>query len=161
MSVSVRVAEPNDVDAIVAFGADVVPQHYASILGADAAQAQLAWWTSHRIESAVAAGRIHVAVAGDVVVGVSETGEYAGEQIIWKLYLAPERRGRSLGAELLRRAVDSLPDGARHVLVEHFAGNGRAGNFHQREGFTAIRTEDARSNDPNAAVVWRRLELDS
>ncbi|MGB3687316.1 MAG: GNAT family N-acetyltransferase [Ornithinimicrobium sp.] len=135
MSESVRMAETSDVGAIVAFGAGVVPQHYAAILGADAAQAQLAWWTSDRMQSAVTAGRVHLAVTDDAVVGVVETGEFAGEQVIWKLYLAPDRRGRSLGAELLRRAVESLPDGAGHVLVEHFAGNGGAGNFYEREGF--------------------------
>lgn len=132
MSVSIRIAETNDVDASIEFGAGVVPNHYASILGVDAARAQLAWWTRDRMESAVMAGRVHVAVAGDVIVGVSETGEFAGQQIIWKLYLSPDFRGRSLGAELLRRAVDSLPADVEHVLVEHFAGNGRAGSFYQR-----------------------------
>ncbi len=107
------------------------------------------------------AGRVHVAVAGDVIVGMSETGEFAGEQIIWKLYLSPDFRGRSLGAELLRRAVDSLPADVEHVLVEHFAGNGRAGSFYQREGFTAIRTENESSENANAAIVWRRLELEN
>ncbi len=82
MSVSVRVAGPNDVDAIVAFAADLVPRRYAPILGVDAAQAQFAWWTTDPIESAVAAGRVHVVVAGDAVVGVSQTGEYAGDQVI-------------------------------------------------------------------------------
>lgn len=161
MSVSIRVAKPKDVDAIVAFGAEVVPQHYAPILGADGAQAQLEWWTSSRIASAVAAHRVLLAVTDEAIVGVCETGQYAGEQVIWKLYLASDRRGRSLGAELLRRAVDSLPDTARHVLVEHFAGNDRAGSFYQREGFAAVHTETAHSGNPRAAVVWRRLELDS
>lgn len=161
MSVSLRMAEPNDVDAIVAFGARVVPPHYTPILGADAAQAQLAWWTRDRIEPAVMAGRVHVAVVGHAVVGVSETGEFNGEQVIWKLYLAPDFRGRSLGIELLRHCVDALPAGFGHVLVEHVAGNARAGSFYQREGFKVIHTEAARSDDQNAAVVWRRLELEN
>lgn len=159
MSVQVRVAEVGDVDAIVAFGSAVVPPHYTPILGADAARAQLTWWTPERITSAVRAGRVHVAVADDAVVGVSETGEFAGEQVVWKLYLAPDFRGRSLGVDLLRHAIAALPTETDHVLVEHFAGNTRAGMFYEREGFTVANTEPASSGDPNAAVVWRRLPL--
>jgi hypothetical protein len=88
----VRRAEAGDVDAIVAFGATVFPSHYPPILGARAAQAQLSWWKPERISSAVTAGRVHLAVAADAIVGVSETGEMDGEQVIWKLYLAPVSR---------------------------------------------------------------------
>lgn len=159
MSVQVRMAGAGDVDAIVAFGSAVVPPHYTPILSAGAAQAQLIWWAAERMASAVEAGQVHVAVADDAIVGVSETGEFAGEQVIWKLYLAPAFRDRSLGVELLRHAVAALPAETDHVLVEHFAGNTRAGTFYEREGFTVVNTEPARSGDPKAAVVWRRLEL--
>jgi ribosomal protein S18 acetylase RimI-like enzyme len=159
MKVQVRVAKAADVDPIIAFGSAVVPPHYTPILGADTARAQLAWWTRERIASAVGAGRVHVAVAGDAIVGVSETGELAGEQVIWKLYLAPDFRGRSIGVELLRHAVAALPGKVDHVLVEHFAGNTRAGTFYERQGFTVVGSDPGGSGDPNAAVVWRRLEL--
>lgn len=159
MSVQVRRAEAGEVDAIVAFGATVVPPHYTPILGARAAQAQLSWWQQGRISTAVAAGRVHLAVADDAIVGMCETGEMDGEQVIWKLYLAPESRGRSLGVELLRQAVAALPGEPGHVLVEHVAGNTRAGAFYEREGFAVVDTEPASSGDPNAAIVWRRAEL--
>lgn len=159
MSVQVRVAEADDMDAIVAFGSAVVPPHYTPVIGARAAQEQLTWWTSERLAAALTAGRVHVAVAEGSVVGVSQTGELAGEQVIWKLYLAPEFRGRSLGVELLGHAIGALPAGTDHVLVEHFAGNVRASTFYEREGFRVVSTEPASSGDPNAAIVWRRLEL--
>lgn len=159
MDVRIRRAEAADVDAIVAFGAAVIPPHYTPILGADGAQGQLSWWTPERIAPAVAAGRCHVAVADDTVVGVCQTGEMDGERVIWKLYLAPEYRGRSLGVELLRHAIAALPPETDHILVEHFAGNTRAGAFYEREGFREVRTEPASTGDPNAAVVWRRLDL--
>ncbi len=79
--------------------------------------------------------------------------------MIWKLYLAPQARGRGLGVELLDRAVAALPTGTGHVLVEHVAGNRRAGAFYEREGFAVVGTEPAGSGDPNAAVVWRRRNL--
>lgn len=145
--------------AIVAFGSAVVPTHYRPILGPAAAQAQLDWWGEQRMASAVAAGRVHLAVLGDAVVGVVETGAMGGEQVIWKLYVEPRWRGRSLGVRLLERAVAALPDGTRTVLVEHFAGNTRAGAFYEREGFGVVRTEAAESGDAQATVVWRRLEL--
>jgi ribosomal protein S18 acetylase RimI-like enzyme len=159
VTATVRGAEPGDVEAIVGFGSAVVPAHYEPILGEAAALGQLAWWGPDRMVAAVAAGRVVVAEVAGRVVGVVETGELGGEQVVWKLYLAPEVRGRSLGVELLRHAVATLPVGVDHVLVEHVAGNARAAAFYERQGFEVVRTEPARSGDPAAAVVWRRLDL--
>lgn len=167
VKVHIRPANPADVDAIVAFARAVVPAHYAPILGEEAAHGQLAWWTSERIAGSVAAGRIQVAVADDTIVGVVETGELAGEQVIWKLYLAPDSRGSGWGRELLHRAIAALPPDTDHVLVEHFAGNIRAGRFYEREGFVEVDSgsgesggsDGARDVDATDAVVWRRLDL--
>jgi ribosomal protein S18 acetylase RimI-like enzyme len=161
MEVTIRTATTGDVESIVAFGSAVVPQYYTPILGGSAAHAQLTWWTRQRMSSAVQAGRLHVAITADrQVVGVCQTGELSDDQVIWKLYLAPEYRGRSLGAELLRHAVASLPEGVDHVDVEHFAGNATAARFYQRQGFTVIRADPAPSGEPSSrAIVWRRLPL--
>ncbi len=115
--VGVRLAASSDVAAIVAFGAVVVPPHYTPILGAAAAQSQVDhWWTPERMAAAAVAGRVHVAIggrglAGEQLIGVVETGTYGDDQVIWKLYLAPQARGRGLGVELLDRAVAALPTG--------------------------------------------------
>jgi ribosomal protein S18 acetylase RimI-like enzyme len=160
MRLTIRKAGAGEVDAIVAFGAAVVPQHYTPILGAEAAQAQLGWWTPERLAPAVVAGRIQVALADDDVVGVCETGELAGHQVVWKLYLAPEFRGRSLGVDLLRHAIASLPDEVDHVDVEHFAGNTSAARFYEREGFEVIATDPTPGGEPSERdIVWRRLRL--
>lgn len=160
MEVDIRKAELDDLDAIVAFGSAVIPPYYAPILGEHAAQAQLAWWTLDRMARAVEANRVHVAATDRDVVGVCQTGELAGEQVIWKMYLAPEYRGRSLGVELLRQAITSLPRGVGRIDVEHFAGNTRAAKFYEREGFKVIRTEPAPTGEsPNGAIVWRRRQL--
>jgi ribosomal protein S18 acetylase RimI-like enzyme len=91
---------------------------------------------------------------------VCQSGELADDQVIWKLYLAAEYRGRSLGVELLRHAVASLPAGVDHVDVEHFVGNARAAKFYEREGFTVIRSDPAPSGESaNSGIVWRRLAL--
>ena len=85
MSATIRPAVRDDVEAIIAFAGDVLPPHYAPILGAEAAQSQLDWWRRDRMEPAILAHRVHVAVDDGAVVGVCETGEFAGEQVIWRL----------------------------------------------------------------------------
>ena len=147
-------------EAIVAFAAEVVPVHYSTILGDTAAQAQLRWWTSERMKSAVEAEQVHLAVADEAIVGVAETGELGQEHVVWKLYLAPEFRGRALGTALLRHAIGPLRAKTDHVLVEHFAENKRAARFYEREGWLVVRTEAAMSGDPRGTVVWRRLDLE-
>ena len=160
VGVTVRKAGLDDLDAIVAFGSAVIPPFYTPILGERAAQAQLAWWTADRMAPAVEASRVCVAATDHAVVGVCQTGELAGEQVIWKMYLAPEYRGRSLGVELLRQAIASLPQGVGRVDVEHFAGNIRAAKFYEREGFKVIRTDPPPTGEwPNSAIVWRRRQL--
>ena len=161
MPVSIRPASVDDLDAIARFAAAVVPAHYTPMLGEDGARAQLEWWTTDRMTPAVEAGRVHVAVARRAIVGVVQTGVLGEDHVVWKLYLAPAFRGRSLGADLLRHAVAPLRGVTDHVLVEHFAGNTRAARFYEREGWTVVRTEASRGGDPNAAVVWRRLALDA
>lgn len=159
MTVTIRLAEVDDLDDIVAFAADVIPGHYSSILGAAAAQRQLAWWTPERMRPAIEAEQVHLAIDNELIIGVVETGRMGDDFVVWKLYLAPDYRGRSLGRELLGRAVAPLRKETGHVLVEHFAGNVRAGKFYEREGWAVVRTETSSSGDPAAAVVWRRLDV--
>jgi ribosomal protein S18 acetylase RimI-like enzyme len=159
MDVTVRLARPSDAEAVLVFGAEVIPAHYTPILGADAAQGQLRWWTSERMAAAIKSGRVHLAVDGEEIAGVCETGEFDGQQVIWKLYIAPQARNRGIGVTLLTRAVAALPAGTKHVIVEHFAGNTRAAAFYDREGFDVVRTDAAASGDPAADVVWRSRDL--
>jgi ribosomal protein S18 acetylase RimI-like enzyme len=160
MGVRVRRADLGDLGAIVDFGSAVIPPYYTPILGESAAHAQLAWWTADRMTPAIEASRVHVAATEHDIVGVCQTGELADEQVIWKMYLAPRYRGRSLGVELLRRAIASLPQGVKSVDVEHFSGNTRAAKFYEREGFKVIRTDPSPTGEsPNSAIVWRRRQL--
>jgi ribosomal protein S18 acetylase RimI-like enzyme len=161
MPVTVRLACGDDLAAIERFAIDVVPAHYAPILGEDGARAQLQWWTTERMKPAVEAGRVHVAVAGEKIVGVVQTGVLGEDHVVWKLYLAPEFRGRSIGANLLQHAIAPLRKVTADVLVEHFAGNTQAAKFYEREGWTVVSTQTSRSGDPNAAVVWRRFTLNA
>lgn len=155
-----RAATTDDVTRIVAFGAEVVPEHYRPILGVRAALAQLDWWSTERTTAAIRAGHEWVAEEAGVVIGVCETGGFDGAYVVWKLYVRPDRRGRSVGRELLHAAIAARPRGVQDVVLEHFAGNHDAARFYEREGFRVVRTDTAASGDPNAATVWRSLHLD-
>lgn len=160
MPVTIRLAGVGDLEAIERFAEEVVPPHYAPILGEEAAHTQLDWWTPERMRPAVEARRVHVAVSAGEIVGVVQTGLFEGSYVVWKLYLSPTFRGRSLGRDLLRAAVEPLREQANHVLVEHFAGNTGAAAFYEREGWAVEKAVPARSGDPDAAVVWRRFTFD-
>jgi ribosomal protein S18 acetylase RimI-like enzyme len=159
MPVTIRLACLDDLSAIERFALDVVPAHYAPILGDEGARAQLQWWTTERMKPAVEASRVHVAVTGEKIIGVVQTGVLGEDHVVWKLYLAPEFRCQSIGADLLQHAIEPLRKVTDHVLVEHFAGNTKAAKFYDREGWTVVSIEPSRSGDPNAAVVWRRITL--
>ena len=160
MPVAIRPASVTDLDAISRFAADVVPVHYSPILGENAARAQLEWWTEDRMRPAVEAGDVHVAEQEDDIVGVVETGVMGEDRVVWKLYVAPASRGRSVGARLLDRSVAPLREATDHVLIEHFAGNTDAARFYERQGWRVVRTDASAEGDPRAVVVWRRLDLD-
>jgi len=153
-----RPAVADDVPAIVAFGDEVIPRHYSPIIGESAAQAQLDWWSPARFIEAINAGRVQLATAGNQIVGVVETGEMAGEHVIWKLYVAPTVRGQGLGVKLIENAISSLPSETDYVLLEHFEGNSDAARFYEREGFE-VTGIDVNDSNPSASVVWRRRDL--
>ena len=158
--VVVRAARPDDVEAIWRFGGQVIPGHYAPLIGERAAQEQVdTWWSSERMAAAVADGLVVVAEQAGRLVGVGQRGRYADRHVIYKLYLAPETRGRGLGRRLIDALVAQLPPDADQVDVEHFAANERAGAFYEREGFAIERIEPSASGDPRRAVVWRSRRL--
>ncbi len=158
----VRPAEPGDVVAICRFGWAHVQAHYAPLIGAAAADEQVRrWWNETYIRAAVADGVVVVAEAepGGQLVGVGQRGRSGAEQVIYKLYVHPEHRGRGLGPQLLAALIRQLPPDVDRVYIEHFAANERAGAFYEREGFTVERIESSPTDDPALAVVWRARQL--
>ena len=150
MEVLVRPADTGDVEAICRFGETHIPPHYAPLIGAEAAEAQVrSWWNEKHIEAAVAAGLMVVAVDNHEVVGVGQRGG----DVIYKLYVDPAHRGHGLGPRLIDALVEPMT--SDRVQIEHFAANERAGAFYEREGFTVDRIEPSPTGNPSLNVVWR------
>ncbi len=152
----VRVAEPADVAGICEFGEAHIRAHYAPLIGEDAADAQVRdWWNSTRLAAAVDAGVVVVAEADGDLVGVGQRGRNGEEHVVYKLYVHPLCRGRGIGRLLLAALTDQLPPDADRLYIEHFAANGRAGAFYEREGYAVERVVPSASGDPARDVVWR------
>ena len=159
-AVVIRTAGPADVAGVVGFGRAVVPEHYAPLIGAGAARAQVErWWGEGSIAEAVDECLVVIAEEAGEVVGVGQRGQMGVEHVIWKLYLHRAHRGRGLGRQLVQVLVDQLPDDAQRVWIEHFAANERAGAFYEREGFTVDRVEASASGDAGTDQVWRVRRL--
>ena len=152
----VRDAEDDDVAAICRFGEEHIPAHYAPLIGSAAAEAQVrTWWNETHIGTAVDRGLVVVAEADGQLVGVGQRGRCDEGHVVYKLYVHPDHRGGGLGARLLDALVNRLPADAERLFIEHFAANGRAGAFYEREGFTVDRIEPSPTGDPRLAQVWR------
>jgi GNAT superfamily N-acetyltransferase len=152
----VRAARPGDVPAIGRFGEVHVRAHYAPLIGAAAAAAQVRdWWNETHLGAAVAGGLVVVAEDAGELVGVGQRGRSGPDHVVYKLYVHPGQRGRGLGPRLLDALAEQLPADAARLYIEHFAANERAGAFYEREGFTVDRIEPSATGDPALAVVWR------
>lgn len=135
----IRPAGPDDLTAVLAFGAHVDQR-----------------WTTERMAPAISEGRVLVALIGKRVKGVAEFGTWSGELVVWKLYVAKDRRGHGIGRDLLALAVAAAPPSAGRVLVEHAIGDKQAATFFERREFFRTTT-----NHPSSSgkTVWRAREL--
>ena len=154
----IRDGVADDVAAICRFGDVHVRAHYTPIIGDGHADEQVRrWWNETFIAEGVAGGQVVVADDGGELVGVGQRGRNGADHVVYKLYVHPDHRGRGIGPLLIAGLVRQLPPGTGRLYIEHFAGNGRAGTFYEREGFTVDRIEPGPTDA--LAVVWRVREL--
>ena len=157
----VRRADVSDVPSVCEFGERHIRPHYAPLIGARAADAQVVtWWNADRITSAASAGLLLLAETQGRVVAVAQHGRNGVDDVIYKLYVDPGYRGRGLGPRMIAAVLEALPPDARRICVEHFAGNVRAAAFYEREGFVVERVEPSGTGAPELDVVWRTRNLD-
>ncbi|HEX6947764.1 MAG TPA: GNAT family N-acetyltransferase [Acidimicrobiia bacterium] len=157
----IRDAGVGDVPAICRFGEDFIEDHYAPLIGREAAAAQVrAWWSVEAISQAVNAGLVVVAESEGRLLGVGQRGRHGDDHVVYKLYVHPEHRGRGIGPKLLDALIRQLPADVDRLYIEHFAANTRAGEFYEREGYAVDRIEPSPSGAPALDVVWRVRRLD-
>ena len=76
---------------------------------------------------------------------------------MWKLYVLPEYQGRGVGKALLDAAIEALPDGTDHLLLDVLVTNEPAIGFYRKQGFgRAERTPD---RDLGDELMWMSLDL--
>lgn len=156
----IRAADEHDVAGICEFGETYIPQHYAPLIGAAAAEDQVrTWWNRTHLGAAVNRGLVVVAEHEGRLVGVGQRGRRETDHVIYKLYLHPQYRGRGLGPRLIDALISQLPDDADQIYIEHFAANERATAFYEREGFAVQGIEPSPTGDPALTVVWRARRL--
>lgn len=150
-------AGPADATRVEAFGHAHVPPHYEPVIGAeDCAEVLRLWWAAEVLAAVAETGDLLLAEdSSGALLGVAEHGLAGEDHVMYKLYLAPEVRGRGLGPRLISALEDRLPVGTERLVTEHYAGNTRAAAFYAREGFEEIRTDPDPSGLPERATVWR------
>jgi ribosomal protein S18 acetylase RimI-like enzyme len=165
----IRLATPEDADAIAALKVRAWRVAYAGILPAERLEAldvdaEAATWRE-RLESPSHDERLWLAVDGEQLVGYARTGPCEdvdatpelGE--VHGLYAAPDRIGTGIGRRLLAHAAaDLAARGFRTLVLWQFVGNDRAAVFYERAG---LRPDGTRRRSPHGVDEVRlRRPLD-
>jgi GNAT superfamily N-acetyltransferase len=103
--------------------------------------------------------RDHVLATCEVTVA-ERSGAIAGflalgaDGFVSALYLAPEARGRGIGAALVAVAKARCPGG---LTLWTFVANGPARRFYARQGFAEVRRTDGDNEErlPDVLLAWR------
>lgn len=142
---SIRVAAVEDAAAIARVRVDfwraayagIVPARLLDGMDAQAFSARLAPRLHTAGHGVLVADAGEGAVEGFVIAGPSTDDDAAGAGEVQALYLAPDARGRGLGARLLEAACGALGDrGFGLVILWVLTDNGPARRFYERHGFS-------------------------
>jgi GNAT superfamily N-acetyltransferase len=159
MTLIIRVADGNDLMAIVDVGRRTWPVTYEPIAGEDYVAMGLAkWWTEDATIPAVRAGRVTVAEVDGTVVGIAVVGPHENHLVLWKLYVLPEHQGKSIGSALMESVVASARGVHPEIRLSYLYGNTLAEAFYRGKGFVEIGRESGGDGIPES--VWMQLELD-
>lgn len=149
-----RRATPDDVTGLRRLGEAVLPATYDPIDPALSAMILDEWWAVDQLADQLARLPHVVAEADGAIVGIANVGRRGDREVMWKLYVHPDRQGTGLGARLLA-ATEELVEGDM-LWLEHVAGNDQAARFYARHGFTEV---ERVPNPPYPDDVWMRKAL--
>lgn len=158
MSLEIRPATEDDLDAIRAVGEATLPATYA-FAGPGFAQDGLdRWWSDEATLRTIHETETLVAVVDGHVVGIGNLDLRLDPPVIWKLYVLPAQHGAGAGPALMQGLLDVAVAAERDAVhLEYIHGNERATAFYRRQGFTELRREPPeRPGWPETVwVEWR------
>ena len=139
MTLEIRAATDEDVDAIRAVGELTWPPTYRFAGDEYVAHGLATWWSDEAIRRSLMTTATMVAVLDGRVVGVGNLDLHRDPRTIWKLYVVPAAQGSGAGSALLRELVRLAGDVT--VTLEYVDGNDRAAAFYERQGFREVRRQ--------------------
>jgi len=159
MAFIIRVADGNDLAAVLNVGRRTWPVTYGPIAGEDYVAMGLAkWWTEDATIPAIRAGRVTVAEVDGSVVGIAVVGPHENHLVLWKLYVLPEYQGKAIGSALMESVVAAAMGEHDQIRLSYLNGNTMAEAFYRGKGFVEISRESGGDGIPES--VWMQLELD-
>lgn len=159
MALIIRMADGNDLMAVLDVGRRTWPVTYGPIAGEDYVAMGLAkWWTEDATVPAIRAGRVTVAEVDGTVVGIAVVGPHEDYLVLWKLYVLPDFQGQAIGTALVASVVASASDVYHQIRTSYLEGNTLAQAFYRGKGFVVISRESGGDGIPDS--VWMQLDLD-
>ncbi|MDO5644071.1 MAG: GNAT family N-acetyltransferase [Dermabacter sp.] len=152
MSITIRLARLEDLDAVRYIGFSTWPATYGAIKGARHVVEGLdTHWNTSAMSEAIAAGGIDVAEGPHGVVGMSEVDSLGEDLVMWKLYVLPSEHGTGIGAALVNAAKDRARERGCDLLTEYEPANAGAGGFYAKQGF-----QPTAAPWPGSTAMWLR-----
>jgi ribosomal protein S18 acetylase RimI-like enzyme len=161
--VTVRLAVPDDAEAVVAVGHATWPPTYEPFAGPEFVRRGLeAWWTVDFSLPAIEERRTLVAVeagadGGSQVIGMA-AWSYDGDTVtIFRLYVLPAFQGRGAGSALLHGVVREVSPNAKIIRLAFLDGNEAARGFYEANGFAVTTREPGELDGPDNVWMERAL----
>lgn len=158
ISVLVRAATVNDLDAFRFVGMATWPSTYGPLAGAAFVVSGIdQHWSRDALMTPLAEGLGLVAVVDNKVVGVAQIDRSGDDLVLWKLYVVPWCQGRGVGRRLLDTVRARAGDLGLGLLTEYVAANTSAGHFYRANGFV----DEAPRAGPSTGTeaVWLRRPM--
>ena len=163
--VVVRPGTREDIAAMCALGAAVVPPTYGPIDAAYAEKMLDEWWIPEVFETSMVRNAHLVAERDGEVVALATLGRSSrsyrdlahvteDREVMWKLYVHPDHQGQGLGGRLLGE-VEAMVEGDA-LWLEVVDGNERAYAFYRARGFEEV---ERFGGDQWPDDVWMRKVL--
>lgn len=153
----IRPANLSDIRSISAWGEQIIPSVYGSLISLNyAAEMLRQLWSVEYFENALSNGNMLLIAQGlsDNILGIAETRLEDDYCLLLKLYVRLDQQGNGIGSKLLQEIEKQLPSNVQVIITKLPSSNQSAALFFRKRGFYFERLE----NDPlNSGVSWTQL----